>query len=939
MYMNIRYHIIVVLCVLALVPVASSADPPVEYHTMISWGDQIIVCGPGTDAAMDSPQAITNMMKRLKGRGFTGIAWRADLADYAPGALYINDTGVVGGLLVEASVTIGESFDVLTYAKQAAEAEGLEFWVWLTTVYSDGSPQDFPTANPRPFTYERAYVRHNPEVLTVDRQGNIYYGIREYAYPGARADKVQEILWFAEEYGITNIIADMRSEASQFQLPPDHADRYGFNQPVVDEMQSRYGIDILTDPDFDVDNPAYDPTHPDVQLWHDLRGEYLTQFYRDLRAAMDAVNPTIQIGVMTPGGDYIGPVIGNIRIDWQTWIDEGLVQQFIMPQTLAATEDPDSPNKGYLTDQLDGTGVFPISTFNNYADSSPHPETRFLHTGGDRYHRLPPPSGADGWRTWFDQESSDLGWYQRWQQWKQDLIDFGHIKFFSQNFDDFPVYSEGRQTGWGDYRYLPSLRHCPGLWWPLGDGSTSRATAQDAVFHGDSGRAIKLTRGADSEFHCRHLTITQRAYWSVDQAIMNGTCRFEYWLYRPDTSSSLTAYLRQEFDRETAPALWFLGSNVRYRLYQNNQYYWYASPVQWPVGSWQRFAMVVDLDNHTYSAFAGPDDEETICTDVPFSPEVTYFNMTGFLPQGTSGSVCYLDDVCVQWIPTLYYKPRSRYVYLADDFESHVVDQSIHLQSPDTGSQWTVSPAGQQSLFFVENDLSYADGWKCLTVPQISDGTILTSSDSNTLVIHANNVITVDLDIFVETNKQAIFGLAEGSAAPFTAAVKIDSDARLHCQDGIAYVDTGVTIKNSHWHHVQIALDTATKTYQAVLQESGTIPVLLGTFDWLPDTQVVDSLVFKIGTLGALAGSLPYVYYDNIDIRYGLADECGNEYHPYPTGDLSEDCRVDTADVSLLTQGWLSGDTAADLNSDGIVNLEDYAALLDNWQACTFNCN
>ena len=58
------------------------------------------------------------------------------------------------------------------------------------------------------------------------------------------------------------------------------------------------------------------------------------------------------------------------------------------------------------------------------------------------------------------------------------------------------------------------------------------------------------------------------------------------------------------------------------------------------------------------------------------------------------------------------------------------------------------------------------------------------------------------------------------------------------------------------------------------------------------------------------------------------AAACGDPTHPYPAGDINEDCRVDFFDFAILAQQWLAGS-----------DLEDVATLAGNWLVCTYNCD
>lgn len=79
----------------------------------------------------------------------------------------------------------------------------------------------------------------------------------------------------------------------------------------------------------------------------------------------------------------------------------------------------------------------------------------------------------------------------------------------------------------------------------------------------------------------------------------------------------------------------------------------------------------------------------------------------------------------------------------------------------------------------------------------------------------------------------------------------------------------------------------------------------------------------------------------------GFADVacCGDYKHPYPRGDVTEDCRVDYKDLAVLCRYWLAeistpDDPAgiADIYEDDIVDFRDCAVMAGNWLACTWEC-
>jgi hypothetical protein len=438
-------------------PALADSTNRFENYVVPSWGDIVWLYGPGTDPAMDTPQALETMFKHWKARGLTGIHLRTDLKQLEPSMIRRNPPrkrdpkyDVIWNYIDEVS----ERFDVHEYGAKLSQRVGFDFWAWHPYIYSDGAPEDAGSPGPGriwPWSYVDAYTYNHQEIVTVNRKGTKYWMVREFAYPGARASKVAEFVHMARKYHLKNFIACMRSESSQVQAPPDKADRYGFNAPVVADMKRVYQVDILTDPRFDVDSATFNPLDPMVEKWHELRGSYVTQFYRELRQALKEVDPGIKLAV-TLSGDHVGPPLGNWRLDWRTWVDEGLIDEIVTPVFFEATLDLQSDKKGYLTDVKNGKGRIPYAVLKDYIRHSAHPEVKLIASGGQPYEFVPPPEGADGWRTdaWYD--AYHLAWFQRWEQLKRDLKEQGYIQFFEQNFDDFPLGNNGHSGGWGDAR-------------------------------------------------------------------------------------------------------------------------------------------------------------------------------------------------------------------------------------------------------------------------------------------------------------------------------------------------------------------------------------------------------------------------------------------------------------------------------------------------------
>lgn len=849
---------LLIAALVAVVAAQALAESPRHSRNVIpSWGDMTLVYGPGTDPAMDTEQAMENMVRHWKGRGFTGVYLRSDLAQFPPGAVIRHDRGTqpqptlaVAWHLID---EIMEKCDPHEAARRAAEKHAFEYWIWHPHIYSEGSPLDAGepgVGRMVPWSYASRYFLENPETITVDRDGNRQWMVPEYAYPGARAHKAEEFAYMAKTYRPTGIIASMRSESSQLISPPDHADQYGFNPLVVEEMKRLYGVDIRTDPRFDWKNAEFKLDDPMLENWRRLRGSHITQLYREIRQAMRKAAPEVKLAVAL-SGERVGPILSNATLEWRTWIDEGIVDVILLPVTFEATLDLEANKKGYLTDVRAGKGLVTAQRVKQYIRKSKHPNIQVIQTGAPSYFYPDPPPGADGWQcdVWYD--SYHLAWYQRWEQWKKDLADHGAIKFFEQDFDSFPVKSRGIGGGFGDGRYHPDLRACPGVWYNLGDGTGDRPCAQQEIRRGGSGSAMRL---AGRELIGMHHSSPDRSLLTgqAETAIANGKATFSSWVYRETDASTLEIFLTGNAHYEKDVGLRVAPNSGRLLYTSGRQ--WIESPLAVPEKQWMRITFDVDVDAGSYSAFLG-EQRQAICEGVAYAPPAErfvtqhgvnvpikvpsyrIFNTLMFVPTNGSREPVYVDDVLVRWTPTRHDAQPGRRKILDETFESATPSSSQFGREGD----WRISAgSGSGSPFVVENTTSFGRGVHCIRAT--GGGMLAAELGQQLTAAPAKGPITLDLDVYIRSDKgfpyilpdpttssphSVVFGLERfASGQPFAAVDSAGGTWRLW--DGRQFVDSGKRVVYDVWNHLRIAIDPQSKRYRLVVQPVGELPSVIG---------------------------------------------------------------------------------------------------------------
>ena len=191
-------------------------------------------------------------------------------------------------------------------------------------------------------SWQSVFSKKNPQYAVVDRTlRNRQWGVLCLGYPEVRKHLIHHYLRLLQKGNFDGLFVCLRSQSR----PADHADQYGFNDPIQQAYLERYEIDIRNE-DFD------------LQLWRDLLGEYLTRFLRELRKVLS--NEQVSLAVGVPRGSILGPPMGNTTLQWSIWVREGIIDQLIIDQN--STQCPSMWHElwpmhrgyGYLQNYLNG---------------------------------------------------------------------------------------------------------------------------------------------------------------------------------------------------------------------------------------------------------------------------------------------------------------------------------------------------------------------------------------------------------------------------------------------------------------------------------------------------------------------------------------------------------------------------------------------------------
>ncbi|MCK5804854.1 MAG: family 10 glycosylhydrolase [Lentisphaeria bacterium] len=214
-------------------------------------------------------------------------------------------------------------------AVAAAKRNGMEIFLY-TGLLEFGVQPDIGIVCPY-LLEDKLRIAH-PEWCPVDRWGQRRGpGPLEFCYPEARKAVIDRYVENMERYGYDGINFYTYVENCGIR----YEDEFGFNQPIVDEFNKRY-------PKTDLRKDAL--TAEQKEHWYQCRGKFVTAFLRELHQELASRGKKLSVILDANEPDYVQPWwsqpiagSGKIRLEWQTWVREGIVDEIWVQ--LAAVED------------------------------------------------------------------------------------------------------------------------------------------------------------------------------------------------------------------------------------------------------------------------------------------------------------------------------------------------------------------------------------------------------------------------------------------------------------------------------------------------------------------------------------------------------------------------------------------------------------------------
>ena len=199
------------------------------------------------------------------------------------------------------------------------------------------------------YRFEFDIRRYHPEWIATDRWGERREpGTFSYALPEVRAAMTEYFLGLVLRDGFDGI--NFYTYIEDFGIHYDH--EFGFDPAVVQRFNERY-------PEVDLKQAKL--TQEQAEYWYECRGHFVTLFLRELSAALHAAGKKLSVMLDAKVPEYnqpwgSSPIRGNgmIRMDYETWIREGIVDE-LWVKMAAVQAQRDTLDK--LLPLVEGTGT------------------------------------------------------------------------------------------------------------------------------------------------------------------------------------------------------------------------------------------------------------------------------------------------------------------------------------------------------------------------------------------------------------------------------------------------------------------------------------------------------------------------------------------------------------------------------------------------------
>lgn len=272
----------------------------------IDYYDLVIRGGPPGTPEFYDENRIEHLLSRAAEEGIQRVLWRLSVCGKE--AYYSNVRTPFDWAepreTNDKMTAIMARFDPLAVACELAPSYGLQIYPWITLMDEYYSNH-----------LESGFVAAHPEYQFVSRDGQRYFrGTLCYAYPQVRAHRLAQLQEVVQGYAVDGLYLCLRSHAGECE-PSYVPDSFGYNEPIVDEYRLRYDVDIRSEPF-------------DFRRLYEIQGEGLTQFLRQVRAALPEV--PVALGVMRHPLTvrHVYPRVKMV-VDWPTWAAEGLINELV----------------------------------------------------------------------------------------------------------------------------------------------------------------------------------------------------------------------------------------------------------------------------------------------------------------------------------------------------------------------------------------------------------------------------------------------------------------------------------------------------------------------------------------------------------------------------------------------------------------------------------